>query len=145
MTNKSVRRRRESRKWSGSGKRMWCSLVYLIRAECSQPPDRLWSCCGLIITPHIAHLKRPEERETNTESRLLHSSSASACGCAVICNCRPDKSHRGLSAHVTGWNRFLIYCHICWAEWKHERQKAGQRASVIARSISSLSSWTATN
>lgn len=60
-----------------------------------------------------------KREKSNTWSGVVHSSSASASGCMVICNCRPDKSHRGLSADVTGRNRCLIYCRICWAVWRH--------------------------
>lgn len=51
--------------------------------------------------------------------RLARSSSASGSGCMVIYNCRRDKSQRGLRTHVTGRNRCLIYCHMCWAAWRH--------------------------
>lgn len=63
MTKTSARRRREGRKWSESGKSVWFATVYLIRAQCSQPLDRLKKACALIITSHIAHLKMERARK----------------------------------------------------------------------------------
>ncbi len=106
-------------------KREWEMCVMLLSlfnqssmfSTTGQAVEMLW----LIITPLCSSedTQRERERESTTESRLVHPSSATASGCMVICNCRPDKSHRGLSADVTGRNRCLIYCHICWAEWRH--------------------------
>lgn len=70
-------------------------------------------------TAHLKTEKREKERKLHRERDPVHSSSASASGCMVICNCQADKSHRGLSADVTGRNRCLIYCHICRAVRRH--------------------------
>lgn len=65
MTKTSVRRRRKCRKWSESGKCVRCSLVCLMRAECSQALSRL-KCCGLIIT------RVKTGRGRNAQSGLVH-------------------------------------------------------------------------
>lgn len=86
-----------------------------------------------------------KRRESNVQGRLVHSSCASASGCMVICNCRPDKSHRGLSADVTGRNRCLIYCHICWAVWRHWSRRLTRGLQSPRGAFASLCTCTSTN